>query len=151
MPRPSPASMETVADLFEHLGDIPAHRIRLNPRPGTATERSLIRIHARTNRLYELVDGVLVEKVLSFLASTLACDLIKWLGLFLDRCDLGFLVGPDGAIRLMPGLVRVPDVSFISWSQLPVRERHDDLLECSIIVDLHDPPLSKLGHVELPV
>ena len=127
MPRQSPASaLETVADLFERLGDIPAHRIRLNPRPGTATERDLIRIHDRTDRLYELVDGVLVEKVMSFLESTLACDLIKWLGSFLDRFDLGFLAGPDGAVRLMPGLVRIPDVSFISWSQLPARERPTD-------------------------
>jgi hypothetical protein len=56
-----------------------------------------------------------VEKIMSFPESTLACDLIKLLGYFLDQYDLGFLAGPDGAVRLMPGLVRIPDVPFVSW------------------------------------
>ncbi len=35
---------------------------------------------------------------------------------------LGFLAGADGTLRLWPGLVRIPDVSFISWNQLPNRK-----------------------------
>jgi Uma2 family endonuclease len=69
------------------------------------------------------VDGVLVEKVMGIIESSLACDLIKVLGNFLDEHPLGFLAGPDGAVRLMPGLVRIPDVSFISWQQLGSRKR----------------------------
>src|SRR5262249_129188 len=72
-----------------------------------------------TNRLFELIDGVLVEKVMGLLESALTCDLIKLLGGFVDQNDLGFLAGPDGAVRLMPGLVRIPDVSFVSWDQVP--------------------------------
>ena len=30
----------TVGDLLTHLGDIPPHRIRLRPTPGTATKRT---------------------------------------------------------------------------------------------------------------
>jgi len=40
---------------------------------------------------------------------------------FLEEQDLGFAAGADGATRLMPGLVRVPDLSFVSWHQVPVR------------------------------
>ena len=58
----APASLETVADLLESLGDIPPERVRMRPLPGTATEDDVIAILAREKRLCELVDGVLVEK-----------------------------------------------------------------------------------------
>ncbi len=57
---------ETAADLLHRLGGIPASRVRLVPTPGTATEKDVIAVHDRTNRLCELVDGVLVEKVMGF-------------------------------------------------------------------------------------
>jgi Uma2 family endonuclease len=118
-----PAKVVSLADLLEQLGDIAPRRVRAVPPPGTATEQDLLDIRARERRLYELVDGVLVEKVMGFPESTLACDLIKLLGNFLDENPVGFLAGMDGAVRLMPGLVRIPDVSFIAWEQLPTRER----------------------------
>jgi Uma2 family endonuclease len=121
--RAKPLSDDTLHDLLKRLGGISPRRIRADPPPGTATEKDVIAAHDRTDRLYELVDGVLVEKVMGYLESTLACDLIKFLSYFLDVHDLGFLAGPDGAARLMPGLVRYPDVSLILWAQLPRRER----------------------------
>lgn len=84
--------------------------------------QDLIKTQKHTERLFELVDGVLVEKVMGFLESSLA----MWLGAliqdFLHHHDLGVLAGPDGTFRLMPGLVRIPDVSFVSWDRLPLRE-----------------------------
>ena len=72
---------------------IPA-RIRLRPPPGQATEKDVLRIHRREERLYELVDGVLVEKVMGFKEAVLA----TWVGYllqdFLNRKDLGILGGP---------------------------------------------------------
>jgi Uma2 family endonuclease len=118
----------TLADLLEQLGDIAPERIRANPPPGTATEQDLLDIRRREKRLYELVDGVLVEKAMGFLESSLACDLIFLLKVFLEQHDLGFLTGPDGAVRLMPRLVRIPDISFIAWKQLPTHERPRDPL-----------------------
>jgi Uma2 family endonuclease len=127
MPKTSPTPrFETMADLLDQLGGIPPNRVRMDPIPGTATERDILKLQRRTDRLYELVDGVLVEKAMGFIESTLACDLIKFLGIFLDANDLGFLAGPDGAARLMPGLVRIPDISFVAWEQLPKRERPRD-------------------------
>jgi Uma2 family endonuclease len=35
--------------------------------------------------------------------------------------DRGIVTGADGAVRLMPKLVRVPDVAFVSWDQFPNR------------------------------
>jgi Uma2 family endonuclease len=113
----------TAADLLEQLGGIPAHRVRLQPPPGKATERDLIRIQDKTNRIFELVDGVLVEKPMSHIESSLASDLIILLGSFVRQQDSGYLTGEAGAARLVQGLVRIPDVSFFSWKQLPNRER----------------------------
>jgi Uma2 family endonuclease len=55
--------------------------------------------------------------------STLTMDLGKILGIFLDQHKLGFLTGPDGTLRLLPKLVRAPDIAFISWDRVPSRRR----------------------------
>ncbi len=56
--------LETLADLMERLGDVPLHRIRLHPFPGTATVADVLRLcDGEPKCLCELVDGVLVEKV----------------------------------------------------------------------------------------
>jgi len=70
----------------------------------------------------ELVDGVLVEKILGAMESALALELAFFLGRFINKSDLGFLLGADGTLRLMPKLVRIPDITFISWAQVPSRE-----------------------------
>ena len=111
----------TVAELLAKLGGVPAERVRLEPLPGTATEKDVIAVERREGRLCELVDGVLVEKTMGLEESFLALGIAFFLQGFLKQHDLGFLTGADGAMRLMPGLVRIPDVSFVSWSQLPTR------------------------------
>jgi Uma2 family endonuclease len=66
----------------------------------------------------ELVDGVLVEKTVGAKESMIACHIIQLLLNFLDGKGLGVVLGADGAMRFMPGLVRIPDVSFISRYRL---------------------------------
>jgi Uma2 family endonuclease len=117
---PPPATPpETIAELLERLGNIPAHRVRLRPPPGQAGERDVLAFHDRENRLCELVEGTLVEKVMGFRESALASWIIRLLGRFLDANDLGELTAPDGTMRLMPGLVRIPDVAFVRREKLP--------------------------------
>jgi Uma2 family endonuclease len=112
---------EDVGELLERLGDIPAKRICLKPPPGTATEEDLIRKHGRPRKLYELVDGTLVEKPMGSPESHIATRLIGRLEMFLDVHDIGFLYAPDALIEVMPKLVRGPDVSFVSWKTRPER------------------------------
>ena len=109
----------TVADLLHRLGDVPASRVLIDPPLGTATEQDVIAAHARDGRLCELVDGVLVEKTMGYDESRLALELAIFLGEYLRRNDLGALAGADGSLRLMPGLVRIPDLSFIVWQRMP--------------------------------
>src|SRR5262249_55665725 len=105
---------KTMADLLEELGGIDPRRVALTPPPGKVTEKALIRLNEHTNRLYELVDGALVEKVMGFPEAVLASELIRLLGNFVHSQGLGVVAGPDAAMRVLPGLVRLPDVSFVS-------------------------------------
>jgi Uma2 family endonuclease len=114
------ADWVTAADLLNRLGGIAAGRLRLRPAPGTATEQDLLDIYDREKCRCELVDGVLVEKVVGYPESMLALWLAHLLYRhFLEANDLGVLAGEAGPIRLEPGLVRIPDLSFVRWDRLP--------------------------------
>lgn len=112
----------TVATLLKKLGNISPARIHLYPIPGTATEKDVLNMERRTGRICELVDGTLVEKTMGFEESFLAGRLMHLLYRFLDEHNLGIVAGEQGPFRLWPGLVRIPDISFISWNQLPNRK-----------------------------
>jgi len=122
----------TVADLLKKLGGIPAERVLLDPLPGTATEKDVLEVEQRQGRICELVDGVLVEKAMGLPESFLALEIAFRLRMFLEQHKLGFLGGEAGTLRLWPGLVRIPDISFISWDQLPNRK-----IPKKAIPDLH--------------
>ncbi len=106
-------------DLQAHLGGIPQERIRLVPPPGEATEEDALRVKDRENRSCELIDGVLVEKDVASFESHLAIIVAHFIQIYLEEHDLGIVLGADGMLRLFPGQVRIPDVSFISWQRLP--------------------------------
>ncbi len=86
----------TAVDLVERLGAIPLNRVRTNPAPGSATERDVIEVHDRENRLYELLDGTLLEKTVGNYESYLAGVLIQLLGAFVQQKGLGIVMPPDG-------------------------------------------------------
>jgi Uma2 family endonuclease len=111
----------TVADVLHDLGVSPK-RVRVKPPPGEATEADLIRIQTHEKRHYELVDGVLVEKIMGAPQACITPDLIFAVKLYLRENDIGFIMTPDGPTRLLKGLVRLPDLSFFSWTRMPSRE-----------------------------
>jgi len=112
----------TLDDLVERLGGVPLSRILADPAPGTATESDVLDAERRYNRLYELVEGVLVEKAMGYRESLLAGALIQILRNFVIPRKLGLVSAPDGTVRLFPGLVRIPDVAFASWDRFPDRK-----------------------------
>jgi Uma2 family endonuclease len=112
--------LETLADLLERLGNVPLERIRLHPFPGTATLDDVIRSCDREpKRLCELVDGVLVEKVMGHQESRLAFLLGQLLQNYLDEHDLGIATGADGPHQILFDQVRFPDVAFIAYDRIP--------------------------------
>jgi Uma2 family endonuclease len=111
----------SLADLHRRLGDIPLERIRLYPPPGLATVEDVTRLQDTENRLCELIDGTLVEKPMGYYESRLAAIVITYLQLFVEKHDLGIVLGEGGTLRILANQVRVPDVCFISWSRFPNR------------------------------
>jgi Uma2 family endonuclease len=110
--------VRTVGDLLRRLGDVPADRVRFTPIPGTATTDDLLRDE---NRRCELVDDTLVEKPMGVRESLLAIYLAELIGPLVRRQNLGILTGADGTYELISGLVRLPDLAFVSWDRLPGR------------------------------
>lgn len=92
----------------------------MRPPPGTAAEQDVIAArHTPEKRLCELVDGVLIEKAPGFRESVLGAGIAARVGSFVHESDLGIVLGADGMVRLRPGLVRIPVVSFFSWDHFP--------------------------------
>jgi Uma2 family endonuclease len=121
------SSPETVAELIVNLGGIPLERVLVKPPLGSATEEDVIAAwEGPKKRLCELVDGVLVEKAMGTRESLFAGFITRVLGNFVDEADLGIVLGADGMLRLAPGLIRIPDVSFIPWERIPGEEVSDD-------------------------
>jgi hypothetical protein len=87
----------TLADVLLQLGGISPRRIRFHPAPGTATEQDVIKIRDRERRLFELVDGVLVEKVMGYWESALAIELARLLGNNVSCVTSSAASGPGSA------------------------------------------------------
>ena len=81
-PPKSPHKTWTVADLYRRFGPIPFERIRQNPAPGHGTVDDVVRLSDHEDRLYELVDGILVEKTVGFEESCIAMKIGRLLGTF---------------------------------------------------------------------
>ena len=116
-------SVASFADVVKRLGDIPLDRILSRPYPGSATEEDVIECKAKTGRLCELVDGVLVEKAVGYYEDRLGSVLIYFLEFFFgDQWLSGFVLGAAGMMRTEEVQVRMPDVAFYSWQQFPGRK-----------------------------
>src|SRR5436853_1355306 len=116
---PSSPQIPTLGVLLARLGDIPAQRVRFYPLPGEATEADVVEIEARENRLCELIDGVLVEKPMGYRESMLAGWILTALNAFVRPRKLGVVTGADGMLKLFRGMVRIPDVAYVSRQRLP--------------------------------
>jgi Uma2 family endonuclease len=113
--------IQTISDLLDRLGGISPTRVLLRPPPGTATEADVLTVHDKTGRLCELVEGTLVEKAMGLRESLLAVAISGELRAFVRPRNLGILSGADGPLGLAIGLVRMPDVAYLSWDRLPGR------------------------------
>ncbi len=115
----------SAADLPDRLG-VPAERLRLFPPPGTATVQDVIALDAHEGRVYELVEGTLIEKLGGMAHGRLSMVLGAALVAFVRAGNLGVVTGFAGTIQLRPGLVRIPDAAFTSWDRIPGRRWPDE-------------------------
>jgi Uma2 family endonuclease len=147
MPAPTatrrpPRKVWTVADLYRKFGPIPFERIRQDPPPGCGTVYDVVRIREHEDRLYELVDGILVEKTVGIDESYIGGTIYTRLRNYVDPRSLGWVIPADGAVQLELDLVRIPDVSYFSWDRLPGGELPDEPIPL-LVPDLAVEVISK--------
>lgn len=109
----------TALDLAERFGPIPLARIRTTPAPGLATEEDAIALTEKKAGIFELVDGILVGKDMGAFESMIAGEILSLLRNFVRPRKLGVVLGEAGMLRLAPGLIRIPDVAFLSIDKFP--------------------------------
>ncbi len=132
----------TASEVIAHFGDIPIARICTNPPPGEATEADVIEWHDRHDRLFELIDGTLVEKAAGWKESELAIIIATLLRNFVAEHHLGKVFGSDGMVRLEPEQIRIPDVAFISKQRFAGRTPAPGAfweLGCDLAVEVISP------------
>jgi Uma2 family endonuclease len=109
----------TAVELAERFGPISLDRIVTTPAPGLATEEDAVELNERHQRPCELVDGILVEKVMGAYESMLAVEIARLLKNFVKPRKLGTVLGEAGLLKLALGLIRIPDVAFLSMEKFP--------------------------------
>ena len=109
---------DTFADVLERVGHVPADRVLVQPVPGTATETDVLDRAIVGEWPTELIDGILVRKACGLRKGVLSARIAFLLGLVVYEQNLGEMAGPRGPIRLRPGLIRAPDLSFIRWDSV---------------------------------
>jgi Uma2 family endonuclease len=140
--RRPPRKIWTVGDLYRKFGPIPFGRIRQDPPPGCGTVEDVDRLNDHEDRLYELVDGILVEKTVGLHESRIGMRIGTLISNFVDAEGAGVVAGADGTIQLDINLVRIPDVSFFSWDRLPGGEMPDEPIPL-LVPDLAVEVISK--------
>lgn len=114
-------SDDSYGDLLKRLGRVSPARVILSPAPGTATEDDLLdRLH-RDHRLYELIEGTIVEKVYGLLDEGVVSTLLGTLTAFVLPKKIGVVFDACAPMRMKSGSIRLPDLSFLSWKQIPDR------------------------------
>jgi Uma2 family endonuclease len=119
---------DNVEELIDAMG-VPASRILLDPPPGTATEADVIRlVDGEPKRLVELIDGTLVEKAVGKRESELAALLIIAIGSFVYPRRLGKVYGADLMARMKRKNIRLPDVVYVAFADMPGGTSADEVV-----------------------
>ncbi|MBX3061837.1 MAG: Uma2 family endonuclease [Anaerolineae bacterium] len=90
-------------------------------------------------RIFELIDGEIVEKIPSFTPSEIAAYFIRKLGNYLDVNPIGRLTTPDGGYRMPNGDVTIPDVGFITKARLPHRPEREAPVPPDLAIEVKSP------------
>jgi Uma2 family endonuclease len=93
------------------------------------------------NRLFELVNGEIVEKVASFVPSRIAMRIGRFIGNAAD--SVGYVTGADGSYILSEEHEFMPDVGYISKSRLPEQPERQVEGAPDLAVEVKSPTDSK--------
>lgn len=92
----------------------------IREQPETRTRWTLAQFHDFTarpensDRLFELIDGEIVEKAGSFTPSEIAARIVIEIGIYLKTNRIGYVTGADGSYTMSETDEFIPDVAYIS-------------------------------------
>jgi Uma2 family endonuclease len=97
------------------------------------------------DRLFELINGEIVEKVSSFTASRITARIGHLLLAYVDQTNIGYVTGADGSYILSPDYEFMPDVGYISKERLPQEPEREVQGAPDLAVEVKTPTDSKRG------
>lgn len=95
------------------------------------------------DKLLELIDGEIVEKVASFTPSEIALTIGTFIRLYLMENRIGRATASDGSYIMSDEDVFIPDVGFISKARLPDRPDRAAPIPPDMAVEVKSPTDSK--------
>jgi Uma2 family endonuclease len=94
-------------------------------------------------RIFELIDGEIVEKMPSFEPSNIAAKIIYYIQGYNLQNDLGYVTGADGGYILSDEDTFNPDVGYISKEHLPEKPSREVIGPPDMAVEVKSPTDSK--------
>ena len=94
-------------------------------------------------RILELIDGEIVEKMPSFTPSRIASRIGRFIGNFADERNIGYVTGEAGGYLMAEGNVFNPDVGYISKARLPEEPEREVPIPPDMAVEVKSPTDSK--------
>jgi Uma2 family endonuclease len=116
------------------------------PKPKLMTIAEFEQFTARSenaDRLFELINGEIVEKVASFKPSRIAACILRYVDTFVDEHNLGYVTGADGSYILSDEDEFMPDVGYIAKERLPVEPERQVQGPPDLAVEVKSPTDSK--------
>ena len=96
-----------------------------------------------TGRIFELIEGEIVEKMPSFTPSRIGMRIGRLVGNFVDEHDMGYVTGADGGYVLSDEDTFNPDVAYISKVHLPEIPQREVIGAPDFAVEVKSPTDSK--------
>ncbi len=91
------------------------------------------------DRIFELIDGEIVEKMPSLTPSQVSSFIAHLLWTFLRENPIGWVSGEAGGYKMPDGDVLNPDVGFISKVRLPNRPRREAPIPPDFAIEVKSP------------
>ncbi len=104
---------------------------------------NIISLPENANRLLELIDGELVEKVPSFEPSEIAITISFYFKQHLMEHRIGYVTGADGGYIMDDENTFIPDVGYISKARLPEKPSREAPVPPDLAVEVKSPTDSK--------
>ncbi|MBX3085285.1 MAG: Uma2 family endonuclease [Anaerolineae bacterium] len=92
-----------------------------------------------TDRIVELIDGELVEKMPSFTPSKIAAEIIFAIKLFLRENPIGYVTTEGGGYIMPNGDILIPDVGYVAKVHLPELPEREAPVPPDFAVEVKSP------------